>query len=76
MSEIRPASPDRSATSSTSPSPADAPRQAGSPAAGGPRRSRRVDCSEAPADDASPARPRPVVGGSTRHSSHPPLRGG
>jgi hypothetical protein len=76
MREIRPASPDRSATSSTSPSPADAPRQAGSPAGGGPRRSRRMDCSEAPAEEASPARPRPIGGGSTRHSPPPPLRGG
>jgi hypothetical protein len=76
MSEIRPAPPDRSATSSTSPSPADAARQAGTPGVGDQRRSRRVDCSEAPADETPTARDRPVPGRSTRHSSHPPRRGG
>jgi hypothetical protein len=75
MREIRPVPPDRSATSSTSPSPADAARHAGDPAAGGARRSRRVDCSEAPADDAPATRDRPDKGGPTRHSSHPPRRG-
>jgi hypothetical protein len=75
MSEIRPVTPDRSATFSSPPSPPDAARPAGAPGAGSTRRSRRVDCSEAPPDDAPPARDQPIHGASTRHSSHPPRRG-
>jgi hypothetical protein len=76
MREIRAVTPDRSVTSPNSPSPADAARQAGTPGTGGPRRTRHLDCSEAPADDAPATRNRPQTGGSTRHSSHPPRRGG
>ena len=75
MSEIRPVTPDRSATSASHPLPADAARQAAARAGGGSGRGRRVDCSEAPANDAPATRDRPTTGRSTRHSSHPPKRG-